>query len=557
MELIQYIRLFRKWIWLIVICAVLAGGAANISSNRPTPEDRYIAQVTLVVGTSISDPNPNYQEFVIGSNLAQTYIYMAENYEVLQGAIEAGNFNLTPGQLGGMLTANIVEGTQLITLRVIALDPVLAVDAVDEVAQQLILKSPSNLTPEQQAQLDLANSEIARLREQIDSSRARLVEVQNQLTTTTDPDEINQLNQQYDTLSEQIITASGTVANYQSTVSQIQMRSNVISIFEDARLSGVSSAPPSSPLRTTLLAIMVGAALAMGLALLIEYIDDSIRTPAQANDVLAIPTMAAIPRFGNRRSSYSDKLITYHKPSSPLSEEYRTLRTHLLYSMNGSSVTYIISSASPSEGKTITSANLAVTMANAGWRVLLIDADLRRPRQHDVFQLDNHVGLSTLLSTMPSEDGADLYYELSRRPELQDCIKDTQVPGLQVITSGPIPLNPVEVLGSASMHRWYECFVSSPDINIILFDTPPVLVSADAAVVSSVVDAPVVMVLEAGKTRPGGALRAKERLESLNVTIKGLVLNSVSSRDMKYYGDYYQYYYYYRDAEQVKQPERN
>ncbi len=353
------------------------------------------------------------------------------------------------------------------------------------------------------------------------------------------------------------ITASGTVASYQATVSQIQMRSNVISIFEDARLSGVSSAPPSNPLQTTILAIMVGAALAMGLALLIEYVDDSIRTPAQANDILAIPTMAAIPRFGNRRSTYSDKLITYHKPSSPLSEEYRTLRTHLLYSMNGNSVTYIISSASPGEGKTITSANLAVTMANAGWRVLLIDADLRRPRQHDVFQLDNHVGLSTLLSTMPSQDGADLYYELSRRPELQGCIKDTQVPGLQVITSGPIPLNPVEVLGSAAMHRWFECFVSSPDINIILFDTPPVLVSADAAVVSSVVDAPVIMVLEAGKTRPGGALRAKERLESLNVAIKGLVLNSVSSRDMKYYGDYYQYYYYYRDAEQTKQPERN
>ncbi len=544
MELLQYIRLFRKWFWLILLCSVLAGGAAFISSSRQ--EDLYRARVVLVVGTYYVDPNPSSGAIQVGVDLAQTYVVMARSLTILEAAFQAGNFEVGTGAFPKEITANVVGETSLIQITTTHTDPILAVTWADEIANQLILKSPSNLTPEQQGQIDLANSEIQRLREQLEDARVRLLDIENQLATETDLQAIESLTEQYNTLITQINQASGTIANYQNTISQLQQRTNSLEIWERARLLGQI---PNNAVRSTILAVMVGAALAVGVALLIEYLDDSIRTPEQANQIMELPTLAAIPKFGKRRENYRERLITYRNPDSPSAEEYRTLRTNLLYSMNGKKVTYLVSSPGPSEGKTITVANLAVAMAAAGWRVLLIDADLRRPRLHEVFDLDNHIGFSTLLSLDPDESVVEQGSESFYAPEVQECIKDTDVPGLRVITSGHIPLNPAEVLGSASMQRWYEHFMAAPDIEIVLFDTPPILVAADAAVLASVVEAPVVMVIEAGRTKPSGALRAKERLQTLDVKIKGLVLNAVSARDLSYYGGYY-YYYYYKSADQ-------
>ncbi|MBN1565576.1 MAG: polysaccharide biosynthesis tyrosine autokinase [Anaerolineae bacterium] len=547
MELLQYIRLFRKWLWLIVLCSVLAGGAAFISGSRQ--EDLYRARVTMAVGNYYYDPNPQSYEIKLGADLAQTYVFMARNYAVLVDAINARNFNMSPGALASTITARVVKETSLIEIVVTHADPILAVNIADEVANQLILKSPGSLTPEQESLIEISTSEIEKLREQLDQSRLRLADVENQLDAATELDDVERLTEQYNTITNQIIQASATIANYQDTISQVQA-TNVIEVFEEARLVGLL---PNSATRNTVVAVIVGAALALGVALLVEYLDDSIRTPEQANQLLDLPTIAAIPKFGRRRDDYSDRLIAYRNPDSPSAEEYRTLRTNLLYAMNGKQVTYLVTSAGPSEGKTITVANLAVAMAAAGWRVLLIDADLRRPRLHDVFNLENHTGLSSLLSLDPHEtvyeqaDGRFVY-----APEVQECIKETDVPGLSVITSGHIPLNPAEVLGSASMQRWFEHFVAVPDIEIILFDTPPVLIAADSVVLASVIEVPVVLVIEAGQTRPNNAIRAKERLQTLNVNIKGLVLNAISSRDLSYYGSYY--YYYYKSTEQVRRP---
>jgi capsular exopolysaccharide synthesis family protein len=184
-------------------------------------------------------------------------------------------------------------------------------------------------------------------------------------------------------------------------------------------------------------------------------------------------------------------------------------------------------------------------MAMAGWRVLLVDADLRRPRVHDIFNLDNNVGLSTLLSVNPGDLASDADNRRRSLRNLDECIQDTEIPGLRVICSGHIPLNPTEVLGSASMQRWFQEFRNRDDIDIILFDTPPSLVVADSAVLASAVDVPVVLVLEAKGTRRAAATNVKEQFDQLNVKIAGVVLNAVNPRDRGDYGYGYGYYYYY------------
>jgi len=183
-------------------------------------------------------------------------------------------------------------------------------------------------------------------------------------------------------------------------------------------------------------------------------------------------------------------------------------------------------------------------MAMAGWRVLLVDADLRRPRVHEMFDIDNNVGLSTLLSVNPG-DVALQHGERSLAPSLDECIQDTEIPGLRVITSGHIPLNPTEVLGSASMQRWFQEFQQREDIDVVLFDTPPSLVVADSAVLASAIEVPIVLVVEARETRRGAAVMAKQQFEQLNVQVAGVVLNSVNPRDRAGYGYGYGYYYYY------------
>ncbi len=551
MELIQYIRLFRRWLWLIALGAFLVGGVAYLQSSRQV--DLFQAQTTISVGTSIQAQNPGSSEIQTGQALAQNYVVLARKNVVLQGAIDTYDLPISVSELRGSLSAQVVTDTTFIDLTITNRDPVLAVQIADAVAQQLIENSPSNLTLEQEAQVQLATAEIERLTGQLTTLRERLDTIENQLGEATSQEEIDRLNQQYDTLVNQINSASNNIASFSDTMARIRERTNSLTVVEPARLLGQV---PRNTIRNTLLAAMVGASLAVGLALLIEYMDDSIRTPEDVRNILELPTLAMIPLFGKRQDAYANRLVAYRKPDTPPAEEYRTLRTNLMFSANGTKMVHVITSPGPADGKTVTACNLAVTIATAGWRVLLIDADLRRPRIHDVFDIDNQLGLSTLLSAAPEDippDGTSIF---DLPPHLEGCIKETDIPALFLIPSGYLPLNPAEVLGSAAMQSWFKWFLSAPDVDVIILDTPPLLVATDGMVLASALAASVVLVLEAGKSRPGPAARARERLTSLEIDIRGVVLNAVKSRDQAYgYG--YDYYYYYSRHAQLAPAEQN
>ena len=205
------------------------------------------------------------------------------------------------------------------------------------------------------------------------------------------------------------------------------------------------------------------------------------------------------------------ELITVSEPRSPISEAYRTLRTNLDFAgLDRALKTLVVTSAGVSEGKSTTLANLAIVSAQAGRRVILVDADLRRPTIHKVFGLANDTGLTTMMM----DDAA-----LASPPLVK-----TDVAGLSVLTSGPLPPNPAEVMGSRRMEEIIAALAERADQ--VLFDTPPVVAVTDAAVLATKVDG-VVLVVSAGHTRRDHARAAIQRLQQINARLVGAVLTNV------------------------------
>jgi capsular exopolysaccharide synthesis family protein len=229
-------------------------------------------------------------------------------------------------------------------------------------------------------------------------------------------------------------------------------------------------------------------------------------------------------------------LITHRHPRSPVAEAFRTLRTNLGYtSLDKPLKCLLITSAGPEEGKSTVSANLAVVFAQAGSRVLVVDADLRKPAMHKVFGLANRRGLTNVLVE-------DL--------DPREVIQAAEVPGLSVLTSGPIPPNPAELLGSSRMQRLVPRLVE--DFDLVVLDTPPVLAVTDAAVLAPLADG-ALLVARAGVTRADLLTQAREALERTGTRILGAVLNRLRPDTDGYY--YYHYRHYYQEREEPRSPD--
>ncbi|WP_347548507.1 CpsD/CapB family tyrosine-protein kinase [Pseudalkalibacillus hwajinpoensis] len=226
----------------------------------------------------------------------------------------------------------------------------------------------------------------------------------------------------------------------------------------------------------------------------------------------------------NRKSIHVDKersLLTHQNPKSPIAEQYRTIRTNIQFASVEEEIrTIMVTSSGPMEGKSTTIANLGVVMAQQGKSVLIVDADLRKPTVHYTFRTMNTRGITNVLT---------------RQAELVDVTQETEVPNLNVLTSGPIPPNPSELLGSKGMDSLIEEALVHYDV--VLFDCPPILAVADSQIVANKVQG-TVLVVSSGTTDKEAAVKAKERLESVNSKLLGVVLNRKKMKD----GSYYYYY---------------
>ncbi len=328
----------------------------------------------------------------------------------------------------------------------------------------------------------------------------------------------------------------------QSTMQLYQeIYTNLLNNLESIRLARLqntpnvvqieSASPPSNPVRpkpftNTGLAAVIGLLLAGGIAFLIEYIDDTIRSPEDIERVLNLPVIGYIGDMDTQPGESADVHVLYH-PRSPVSEAFRSLRTNLEFTNVDQTLSKIlITSSGPGEGKTTIAINLATIIAQSGKRVLLIDADMRRPRVHNIFGISNKMGLSTLFR--------------SDAPPVQSIIRPVE--GMQnifILPSGSPPPNPTELLASAKMDNILQ--EASQLVDMIIVDSPPALV-ADYQVLATKLDG-VLLVIQPGHTHADAAFAMREQLERVNGRVLGVVLNKIP-HDSFHYGGYHHYYYY-------------
>lgn len=219
--------------------------------------------------------------------------------------------------------------------------------------------------------------------------------------------------------------------------------------------------------------------------------------------------------------AFQGNLITKDSPKSPVAEQYRTIRTNIEFSMIDQQLkTFICTSAAPSEGKTTVLSNLAVTFAQQGKKTLFVDADLRKPASHHLFQVGNHVGLTNVIT---------------KKKSLEEARVSTDIENLYILPSGPIPPNPSELLGSRAME---ELIVEMCDsFDMVLFDAPPVGAVTDAQVLGRLCDG-ALLVVRSNQTGKDALVKAKELLDQVQVNIIGTVLNDKPQKKTEYY-----YYY--------------
>ena len=310
---------------------------------------------------------------------------------------------------------------------------------------------------------------------------------------------------------------------------------------------------PTSPIgpnrsRNIFVALLMSLAAGIGLAFLLDYLDDSVKSSDDIGRHLGLPTLALIPhqntidkrklarmaaKNGNGNgngSGTSLALISLEDNRSAMAEAYRHLRTSLLFSSAGKPPqTILVTSSQPAEGKTTTAINSAITLAQSGADVVIIDCDLRRPRLHSHFGLDNVSGLTNYLSGEKNPD---------------NLIKNYRgMPNLKVITSGPLPPNPAELLSSNEMKNLLQYLKGN--FKHIVIDSPPAISFTDAAILSTVVDG-VILVALAGKSSIHLMRRFKQRLSTMGARIYGVVLNGIKPDSVEYgyygYGSTYEYY---------------
>ncbi|MGH2679033.1 MAG: polysaccharide biosynthesis tyrosine autokinase [Actinomycetota bacterium] len=513
-DLREYLAILRYRKWTILFITTLVVASALFFSYRQTPI--YESETRVLVRPST--PPAGVAPTIVNLDTERALVDSDAVASLVREQLELPR---SPGALLESLEVSVETNTEILAIRYSDPDPLVAQRLAQGFAQAY------TTFRRQQAQQQF-RSQAGAIQEQIAGVEDRIADIQGEIDATEDTEEQNTLSAQRDSLLARLGVLQQEMENLRTLTASQSTGGEVV---QPANLPS----SPSSPdvIRNGLLALAVGLALGTGLVFLRERLDERLRGRADLETQIGAPVLATVPRARRRRRrAHRDDIVTLTDPKGGAAEAYRTLRTNIQFLARTGTFRVIgIVSPAAGEGKTTTAANLAVSLAHAGKRVIVVSCDLRKPRLHRCFGIPNDPGLTRVLSGM----------------NLMDAMQKPRPDNLRVLASGPTPPNPAELIGSDAMEAILETLQTFADF--VILDTPPLLAVSDGVGLASRCDG-VLMVADARTTARGALAHGREQLEQVGATIVGGVLNNFDPSRARYYSHYHgSYYASYRPKE--------
>ena len=521
MELKSILAVIRRHFRLIAACAAISAAAALVVSLIIAPS--FEATTKLVVGPALQSNVQDLNQLLSSQQVAQTYAEAVHTQRLAQQVIADLGLKTTPDELLKRIGADVSQNTPVITIRVTDGSASTAAAIANNISQQLITRSneiqgkDADMQKAISDQIAALNTQIAGITDQIKQLNAQTVR-----TATQDAQLI--------ALSQQLASAQSSLATL--LAAQLGNAATGVAVLDPAVVPSEQSSPKLA--LNLILGLTFGVLLGLVIAFSLASLDDTFKSNEDVEQILHLPVLGSLgrlPESAQRLGIYRLVMLLY--PRSGAAEAFRSMRTSVEFADIDTGVhSLLITSPAADEGKSTIAANLALAFAQAGRRTFLVDADLRKPSVHQFFDLSNTYGLTSLI----------------RSPEvlqLEQILRTVDEPNLRILTSGPLPPNPAELLGSQRMLTIVERLKSEADL--VIFDSPPVGAVTDAAVLASLVDG-TILVVAAERTRRGAARQAEESLARVGGRTLGVVLNRLAGRPD---GDYTAYPYEQPGAAEV------
>jgi polysaccharide biosynthesis transport protein len=492
--------------WWILALGLVVGGLVGFGVSRvQTPI--YEATTTINVGRPVATLDLDRQDLLVGDQLVLTYADLARRQPVLQGVMTALNLPGSWQQLRNQVRARSVENTQLLELQVRAGSAEMAQQIANTLARQLILTSQNAVQTQKEDTVaaQFARQRLERLQQNIREGQLQLEILETQMSSTapSSVEKLTELQTELQALETLMAEWDNSYARLLSVVNAAQS-TNRLAVVESAELNA-SPVQPRMPINVAL-ASLVGLALAVLAILLAESWNTTIRTADDIDQSLGLATLGGITRSRGRNKQ--PKLVFSRKEPDAAVEEYRLLRSKLQYTAaDWPRKVLLVTSLTPNEQNSLIVANLGTVMALAGYKTVVVDANLRQPRQHDLFQLPNWRGLTELLMGSPND--------------LNGYLQNTGVQNLQLLTAGGKTPYPAELLSSANMQKLLAGLTTTADV--VLFDCAEATTFADAAALSRSMNG-VLLTIEAGKVDRSVAQQVISNLNQTGANLVGAIL---------------------------------